>query len=103
MENADNDPQLDIVAQRWPDVTLDEAGRVLAALAEAGVSARRGIMASHRQPAYLDRDTGSASLAVTERLTDNTLILPLYHQMTETEQARVVDALRAAVPVAALA
>ena len=35
MENADNDPQLDIVAQRWPDVTLDEAGRVLAARADA--------------------------------------------------------------------
>ncbi|MFF2053449.1 DegT/DnrJ/EryC1/StrS family aminotransferase [Leifsonia sp. NPDC058194] len=85
----------------WVEVA-DREG-VLAALAEAGVSARRGIMASHRQPAYRDRDTGSASLAVTERLTDGTLILPLYHQMTEGEQERVVDALRAALPVAALA
>lgn len=93
----------------WVEVA-DREG-VLAALAEAGVSARRGIMASHRQPAYRDRDTGGASLAVTERLTDDTLILPLYHQMTEGEQARVVDALRAAVaapaptraPAAALA
>ena len=31
---------------------------------------------------------------VTERLTDNTLILPLYHQMTDVEQSRVVDVLR---------
>lgn len=85
----------------WVEVA-DREG-VLAALAEAGVSARRGIMASHRQPAYRDRDTGDASLAVTERLTDGTLILPLYHQMTEGEQARVVDALRAAAPVAVLA
>jgi dTDP-4-amino-4,6-dideoxygalactose transaminase len=65
-------------------------------LAEAGVSARRGIMAAHRQPAYADRDTGTASLAVTERLTDNTLILPLFHELTDAEQLRVVDALRTA-------
>jgi dTDP-4-amino-4,6-dideoxygalactose transaminase len=70
--------------------TRDE---VLAELAAAGVSARPGIMAAHRQPAYRDRDTGTAALDVTERLTDNTLILPLYHQLTETDQARVVQAL----------
>jgi dTDP-4-amino-4,6-dideoxygalactose transaminase len=70
--------------------TRDE---VLAELAAAGVSARPGIMAAHRQPAYRDRDTGTATLAVTEWLTDNTLILPLYHQLTETDQARVVEAL----------
>ena len=37
-----------------------------------------------------------ASLPVTERLTDNTLILPLFHQMSESEQARVIDVLRPA-------
>lgn len=70
--------------------------RTTEVLAEAGVSARRGIMAAHRQPAYADRDTGAASLAVTERLTDNTLILPLFHELTDAEQLRVVDALRTA-------
>lgn len=85
----------------WVEVP-DREG-VLASLAEAGVSARRGIMASHRQPAYRDRDTGAASLAVTERLTDGTLILPLFHQLTEAEQDRVADALRAALPIASLA
>ncbi|MDN4612897.1 DegT/DnrJ/EryC1/StrS family aminotransferase [Leifsonia sp. F6_8S_P_1B] len=70
--------------------------RTMEVLAEAGVSARRGIMAAHRQPAYRDRDTGSASLAVTERLTDGTLILPLFHELTDAEQRRVVDALRSA-------
>jgi dTDP-4-amino-4,6-dideoxygalactose transaminase len=63
-------------------------------LAEADVSARRGIMAAHRQPAYRDVDTGSVPLPVTERLTDNTLILPVYHELTETDQLRVVAALR---------
>ena len=33
---------------------------------------------------------------MTERLTDNTLILPLFHQMSESEQARVIDVLRVA-------
>lgn len=80
-------------------VEVDDREGVLAALAEAGVSARRGIMASHRQPAYRDRDTGAAPLPVTERLTDRTLILPLYHQLTAGEQDRVVEALRAAVEV----
>lgn len=80
----------------WVEVAADREG-VLAALADAGVSARRGIMASHRQPAYADRDTGGASLAVTERLTDGTLILPLFHQLTDAEQDRVVAALRTAL------
>ena len=78
-----------------PEFPLDREG-LLAHLAEADISSRRGIMAAHRQPAYAGRDTGSVELPVTERLTDNTLILPLFHQMSESEQARVVDALRAA-------
>ncbi|WP_434318872.1 DegT/DnrJ/EryC1/StrS family aminotransferase [Leifsonia sp. P73] len=68
--------------------------RTMEVLAEAGVSARRGIMAAHRQPAYRDADTGSVPLPVTERLTDRTLILPLFHELTDEEQQRVVDALR---------
>jgi len=76
-----------------PEFGVDREG-ALEALAVADISARRGIMAAHRQPAYRDRDTGTASLGVTEHLTDNTLILPLFHQLTEGEQLRVVDALR---------
>jgi len=70
--------------------------RTMEVLAEAGVSARRGIMAAHRQPAYRDMDTGSVPLPVTERLTDNTLILPVYHELTDADQLRVVDGLREA-------
>ena len=47
-------------------------------------------MAAHRQPAYAGHPHGP--LPVTEALTDNTLILPVFHQMTETEQDRVIDA-----------
>lgn len=78
-------------------VLLDEdfpVGRddLLAALAEAGVSARRGIMAAHLEPAYADHP--SAPLPVTERITRRSLILPLFHTMTEAQQNRVVTALR---------
>lgn len=65
---------------------------LLGALAEAGVSARRGIMAAHLEPAYADHPR--APLPVTERLTRDSLILPLFHTMTEAQQDRVVAALR---------
>jgi dTDP-4-amino-4,6-dideoxygalactose transaminase len=72
-------------------------GELLRLLAEAGVSARRGIMAAHLEPAY----AGPArSLPVTERLTADSLILPLFHQMTEEEQDLVVSVLRAAAGLA---
>jgi dTDP-4-amino-4,6-dideoxygalactose transaminase len=67
---------------------------LLEAFASAGISARRGIMAAHRQPAYRDRSTGDASLAITEQLTDSTLILPLFHELTEADHNRVLDVLR---------
>lgn len=59
-------------------------------LAEAGISARRGIMAAHRQPAYSGSDSIRVPLPTTEYLTDTTLILPLYHEMTEAELDRVI-------------
>ncbi len=73
---------------------LDREG-LLGRLAEHEVSARRGIMASHRQPAYADSE--HADLPATERLTDATLILPLYHQMTDAEQDQVIAAVRSAL------
>lgn len=75
-----------------PEFPLDREA-LMGRLAQADISARRGIMAAHRQPAYARRDTGGLPLPVTERLADNTLILPLFHQMSESEQARVLDVL----------
>ncbi|WP_244931724.1 DegT/DnrJ/EryC1/StrS family aminotransferase [Nocardioides sp. W7] len=67
---------------------------LMAALAAAGISARRGIMAIHRQPAYARAGLRTGALPVTERLSDTTLILPLFHELGEDQQARVVDVLR---------
>jgi dTDP-4-amino-4,6-dideoxygalactose transaminase len=74
-----------------PPYPLDREA-LLAHLATHGISARRGIMAAHRQPAYKGHPT--APLPVTDRLTDNTLILPIYHQMTWDDQDRVIEAIR---------
>ena len=75
-----------------PEHPTDRDG-LLTALAEADISARRGIMAAHRQPPYRDR-TPAAGLPVTERLNDRTLILPVYHQLTDADQDRVIAVLR---------
>lgn len=72
-----------------PPFPLEREG-LLTHLASRDISARRGIMAAHRQPAYKGHPAGP--LSVTERLTDNTLILPVYHQMSVDEQTRVVAA-----------
>ena len=77
-----------------PDDFAISRDELLRLLAEAGVSASRGIMASHLEPAY----DGSAQhpLPVTERLTARTLILPLFHDLTEADQNIVVSVIAAA-------
>ena len=73
-------------------VSRDELLRILA---DADVSARRGIMAAHLEPAYADHPHGR--LPVTEMLTARSLVLPLFHDMTEAEQDVVVSAVRGAL------
>ena len=67
---------------------------LLERLMEHGVSARRGIMAAHLEPAYAD--LRSVALPVTERLTHRSLILPLFHALTEREQDQVIAVIRSA-------
>lgn len=67
-------------------VSRDELLRLLAA---EGVSARRGIMAAHLEPAY--RGESSISLPVTERITADSLILPLFHDLTEEQQDLILS------------
>jgi perosamine synthetase len=67
---------------------------LLQLLAEAGVSARRGIMAAHLEPAY--EGFAQHPLPITERLTAETLILPLFHELTESEQDLIVSVIAGA-------
>ena len=76
---------------------------VMQAMLDEGIAARRGIMCSHREPAYAkepwacgeDRKSckcpqGSCKrLKESEEAQDHAIILPLFHGMTEREQQKV--------------
>lgn len=63
-------------------------------LLDRGVSSRRGIMAIHREAPYSDA-RWEASLPVTNRVTETSLVLPLFHEMTDAEQDYVVQSIEA--------
>jgi dTDP-4-amino-4,6-dideoxygalactose transaminase len=62
-------------------------------LLDRGVSSRRGIMASHRELPYQDPKWDKV-LVETNKATDESIILPLFHQMTEDEQTYVIECIR---------
>jgi len=84
---------------------------VMQTMLDLGISTRAGIMCSHREPAYRDGTwscgrsrtecgcaTGSCiELKDSEAAQMQSIILPLYHTMTEEDQERVVSALKASV------
>jgi dTDP-4-amino-4,6-dideoxygalactose transaminase len=65
---------------------------LLRKLMSCGISARRGFMAAHLEAAYSDITHGD--LSVTERLTHQSIILPLFHELTEDQQDKVIEVLR---------
>jgi perosamine synthetase len=77
-----------------PDDFPISRDELLENLAEAGVSARRGIMAAHLEPEYAG--CAQRPLPATERLTAQALILPLFHELTEPAQDKVVSVVAAA-------
>jgi dTDP-4-amino-4,6-dideoxygalactose transaminase len=78
------------------------------ALLDAGIASRRGIMCAHREPAYTTEPWSCGEgpgacgcapgtcrrLQESERAQDRSIVLPLYHQMTDADQDRVATALR---------
>jgi perosamine synthetase len=79
-----------------PDDAPVQRNELLGILARNGISARRGIMASHQEPAYADQPL-RVPLPVTEKLTARTVILPLFHELTAADQDQVVEVLRGAL------
>jgi dTDP-4-amino-4,6-dideoxygalactose transaminase len=81
---------------RLPD-WLDQR-ETMQALLDQGISTRRGVMNIHREPAYAGSTThrtcGQLDRSVEAQ--EQSVILPLYHQMTGSDVSRVVDALRRA-------
>jgi dTDP-4-amino-4,6-dideoxygalactose transaminase len=65
-------------------------------LLDRGVSSRRGIMAIHREAPYTGQEWNSR-LPVTNMVTDSSMVLPLYHDMTKDEQDYVIECMTHAV------
>lgn len=82
--------------------------QVMQKMLDDGIATRRGIMCTHLEPAYRSPVTWrcpdkacppSAScpnLSASQHAQAEGIILPLFSQMTETQQMRVADSLRAA-------
>lgn len=82
--------------------------QVMQVMLDAGVATRRGIMCAHREPAYQieawlcgsrECQCGKATcdrLSESEQAQDRTVLLPLFHQMTQHEQDYVVKVLKMA-------
>jgi len=83
---------------------------VMQALLDEGIATRRGVMCAHREPAYAREawscgagpgacgcaSANCARLTESEAAQDQTIVLPLFHDISEAEQDAVVDALRRA-------
>ena len=78
--------------RRNAPVSRDDVMRELIA---AGVTCRRGIPPIHLEPVYLDR--GQVSLPITEAVAAGSIFVPMYASLTESDQARVIDAVIRAV------
>jgi len=73
-----------------PPVSRDD---LMQELLDRGISTRRGIMASHREAPYRSA-RWDRELAETNAATDECIILPLFHQMTDQEQEFILDNIR---------
>jgi dTDP-4-amino-4,6-dideoxygalactose transaminase len=67
---------------------------VMQTMLDAGIATRRGIMCAHREDGY--RNARAWALPNSEFAQDRRIVLPLYHQMTEAEQAQVAETLKKA-------
>jgi perosamine synthetase len=73
---------------------------VMQSLLDGGVASRRGIMCSHREPAYAKEPWRSAGpLTESEAAQEHAILLPLFHQITDEQINAVATQLRAAVRV----
>jgi perosamine synthetase len=72
---------------------------VMQRMLDDGIATRRGVMNAHSEPAYPAGTwrTTADGLARSEEALRTSIVLPLYHDMSRDDQARVVDALTRAV------
>jgi perosamine synthetase len=79
---------------RIVDGSMAKRDAMMQELLEKNISTRRAIMAIHREQPYRS-ERWEYGLAKTNLVTDTGIILPLFHQMTESEQDYIIEALQA--------
>jgi perosamine synthetase len=87
---------------RLPNAYESGRNRVLDELQRRGVVSRRGLMACHREACHRGALV-SGSLVQTELAAAQTLLLPLFHDMSEDDQDYVLAALRDSLDAAGIA
>jgi dTDP-4-amino-4,6-dideoxygalactose transaminase len=70
-----------------------EQRRVMQFMLDRGIASRRGIMCAHREGTYVGTPL-LKPLPESEKAQDHCIILPLFHEMTEADQDRVVAVFR---------
>ena len=68
---------------------------ILRSLRSRKIAAKPALMAAHLEPAFEDHPHGP--LPVTEEIHRDALVLPLFHDMTDDQQVRVVEVVTGAV------
>jgi perosamine synthetase len=81
---------------RLPDGS--DQKQVMQTLLSRQIATRRGIMCSHREPAYQGRSCRSVGLlSKSESAQDKCILLPIYHQLGYEEQQFIASELRMAI------
>jgi dTDP-4-amino-4,6-dideoxygalactose transaminase len=75
-----------------PDAPLTR-DRLMQMLLDRGISTRRGVMAIHREVPYREAKW-DRELVHTNMVTDHSIILPVFHQLTHEEQDYVIGSVR---------
>lgn len=77
---------------------------VMQAMLDDGIATRRGIMCSHREPAYQKEAWRAAgTLEQSERAQEECILLPLHHHLKDEEQQLIAARLQAALAALAVA
>ncbi len=89
----------DWARSNWQSYCVRLPGRldqqtVMQNLLDQGIATRRGIMCSHREAPYADMER-THDLQQSEQAQDHAILLPIYAQLSQDDQERVADALRA--------
>ncbi|MGO7338316.1 DegT/DnrJ/EryC1/StrS family aminotransferase [Rhizobium leguminosarum] len=86
---------------RLPDAV--DQRKVMQTLLDQGISTRRGVMNIHLEGAYSDQSSHRAATSLKRGVAAQrqTVVLPLYAQMTDLDIVRVVEALRSSLAEAA--